>query len=101
MRNKTDDKLVKIIEKSYLLNNISNEEDIENMEISDDKSDYLIISDHEVIILIINDVIDLNHQRFNKNRNNDNLLHSDNDIAMNNDTEFNLEDLVRSQNFDN
>ncbi len=45
--------------------------------------------------------MDLNHQRFNKNGNNDNLLHSDNDITMNDNTEFNLENLVRSQNFNN
>ena len=101
VRNKTDDELVKIIEKSYLLNDTSDEEDIENTEVSDDESDYLVILDHEVIVLIINDVVDLNHQRFNKNGDNDNLLHSDNDIAMNDNTEFNLEDLVRSQNFDN
>src|SRR6266498_586486 len=101
MRNKTNDELVKMIEKSYLLNNTSDEEDIENTEVSDDESDYLVISDHEVIILIINNVVDLNHQRFNENRNNDNLLHNNNDITMNDDTEFNLEDLVRSQNFDN
>ncbi len=96
-----DDELVKIIEKSYLLNDTSDKEDIKNTEVSDDKSNYLIIPDYEVIILIINDVVDLNHQRFNENRDNDNLLHSDNNIAMNDDTEFNLEDLVRSQNFDN
>jgi hypothetical protein len=101
VRNKTDDELVKMIEKSYLLNDASDEEDIEDTEISDDESDYLVIPDHEVIVLIINDVVDLNHQSFNENGDNDNLLHSDNDIAMNDDTEFNLEDLVRSQNFDN
>src|SRR6266498_770021 len=101
VRNKMDDELVKIIEKSYLLNDTSNEKDIEDMEVSDDESDYFVISDHEVIVLIINDVMDLNHQRFNKNGDNDNLLHSDNDIAMNDDIEFNLENLVRSQNFDN
>src|SRR6266511_3742012 len=101
MRNKTDDELVKMIEKSYLLNDTSDEEDIEDMEVFDDESDYLVISDHEVIILIINNVMDLNYQRFNENRDNDNLLHSNNNIAMNDDTEFNLEDLVRSQNFDN
>ncbi len=54
-----------------------------------------------MIILIINDVIDLNHQRFNKNGDNNNLLYSDNDIAMNDDTEFNSKDLVKNQNFDN
>src|SRR6266540_5979055 len=96
-----DDELVKIIEKLFLLNDISDEKDIKDMKVSDDESDYLVISDHKMIILIINDVVDLNHQRFNENRDNDNLLHSNNDIAMNNDTEFNLEDLVRSQNFDN
>ncbi len=96
VRNKTDDKLVKIIEKLYLLNDTSDEEDIENMEVSDDKSDYLVIPDHKMIVLIINDVVDLNHQRFNENRDNDNLLYSDNDIAINDDTEFNLEDLVKS-----
>ena len=101
VRNKTNDELVKMIEKSYLLNDTSDEEDIEDTEVSDDESDYLVIPDHEVIVLIINDVVDLNHQRFNENGDNDNLLHSDNDIAMNDDTEFNLEDLVRSQNFDN
>ena len=101
IRNKTNDELVKMIEKSYLLNDTSDEEDIEDMEISDNESDYLVISNYEVIVLIINDVVDLNHQRFNKNGDNDNLLHSDNDIAMNDDTEFNLEDLIRSQNFDN
>src|SRR6266511_707800 len=101
VRNKTDDELVKMIEKSYLLNDTSDEEDIEDTEVSDDESDYLIISDHEVIVLIINDVVDLNNQRFNENGDNDNLLHSDNDIAMNDDIEFNLEDLVRNQNFDN
>src|SRR6266498_4708925 len=101
MRNKTDDELVKMIEKSYLLNDISDEEDIEDTEIFDDESDYLVISDHEVIVLIINDVVNLNYQRFNENGDNNNLLHSDNDIAMNNNIEFNLEDLVRSQNFDN
>jgi len=46
VRNKTDDELVKMIEQSYLLNDISDEEDIENTEISNDESDYLIISDH-------------------------------------------------------
>ena len=91
-----DDELVKMIEKSYLLNNTSDEEDIENMEVSNDELDYLIISDYEVIILIINDVVNLNHQRFNENGDNDNLLYSDNDIAINDDTEFNLEDLVKS-----
>ncbi len=101
MRNKIDDELVKMIEKSYLLNDTSNEEDIENTEVSNDESDYLIIPNHKVIVLIINDVVDLNHQRFNENGDNNNLLHSDNDIAMNDDTEFNLKDLVRSQNFDN
>src|SRR6266540_3671362 len=55
VRNKTDDKLVKMIEKSYLLNNTSDEEDIKNMEISDDELDYLVIPDHEMIVLIIND----------------------------------------------
>ncbi len=101
VRNKTDDKLVKMIEKSYLLNDTSDKEDIEDMEVSDDELDYLVISDHKMIILIINDIMDLNHQRFNENGDNDNFLHSDNDIAMNDDTEFNLENLVRSQNFDN
>ena len=91
-----DDELVKMIKKSYLLNDTSDKEDIEDMEISDDESDYLIILDHEVIVLIINNVIDLNYQRFNENGDNDNLLHNDNDIAMNDDIEFNLEDLVRS-----
>ena len=56
-----DDELVKMIEKSYLLNNTSDEEDIEDTEVSDDESDYLVILDHEVIVLIINDVVDLNH----------------------------------------
>ena len=101
VRNKMDDELVKIIEKSYLLNDTSDEEDIENTEISDDESDYLIILDHEVIVLIINDIVNLNHQRFNENGDNDNFLHSNNDIIMNDNTEFNLEDLVRSQNFNN
>ena len=101
VRNKMNDELVKMIEKSYLLNDTSDEEDIEDTEVFDDKLDYLIISNYEMIVLIINDVVDLNHQRFNENGDNDNLLHSDNDIAMNDDTEFNLEDLVRSQNFDN
>src|SRR6266511_2434491 len=98
MRNKTDDELVKIIEKSYLLNDTSDEEDIEDMEVSDDESDYLVISDHEVIILIINDIVDLNHQRFNENGDNNNLLYNDNIIVMNDDIEFNLKDLIRSQN---
>jgi len=49
-----DNELVNMIEKSYLLNDISNEEDIENIKVSNDKSDYLIISDHEMIVLIIN-----------------------------------------------
>ena len=61
MRNKTDNELVKMIEKSNLLNDTSNKEDIEDTEVSDNKSNYLIISDHKVIILIINDVMDLNH----------------------------------------
>ncbi len=61
VRNKTDNELVKMIEKSYLLNNTSDEEDIKNMEISDDELDYLVIPDHEMIVLIINDVVDLNH----------------------------------------
>ena len=101
VRNKMNDELVKMIEKSYLLNDNSDEEDIEDTKVSDDESDYLVILDHEVIVLIINDVVDLNYQRFNENGDNDNLLYSDNDIAMNDDIEFNLEDLVRSQNFNN
>src|SRR6266498_6001649 len=83
VRNKMNDELVKMIKKLYLFNDTSNEEDIEDTEVSDDESDYLVIPDHEVIVLIINDVVDLNHQRFNENGDNDNLLHSDNDIAMN------------------
>ncbi len=90
-----------MIEKSYLLNDTSNKKDIENTEVSNDELDYLVIPDHEVIILIINNVVDLNHQRFNENGDNDNLLYSDNDIAMNDNIEFNLEDLIKSQNFDN
>ncbi len=101
VRNKMDDKLVKIIEKLYLLNDTSDEEDIKNTEVFDDELDYLIISDHKVIVLIINNIMDLNHQRFNENRDNDNLLYSDNDITMNDNTKFNLENLIRSQNFDN
>src|SRR6266540_3721228 len=101
MRNKMNNKLVKIIEKSYLLNDTSNEEDIKNMKVSDNKSDYLVISDYEVIVLIINDIVNLNHQRFNENGDNNNLLHSNNDIIINDNIEFNLEDLVKSQNFDN
>src|SRR6266542_1847646 len=101
MKNKMDDELVKMIEKSYLLNNTNNKEDIEDTKISDNESDYFIILNHEMIVLIINDIVDLNHQRFNENGDNDNLLHNDNDITMNDDIEFNLEDLVRSQNFDN
>ncbi len=96
-----DDELIKMIEKSYLLNNTSDEEDIKNTKVSDNKSDYLVIPDYKVIVLIINDVINLNHQRFNENGDNNNLLYSDNDIIMNDNTEFNLENLVRSQNFDN
>ncbi len=34
IRNKTDDELVKIIEKSYLLNDTSDEEDIKDMMIN-------------------------------------------------------------------
>jgi len=101
MKNKMDDELIKMIEKSYLLNNTSDEEDIKNTKVSDNKSDYLVIPDYKVIVLIINDVINLNHQRFNENGDNNNLLYSDNDIIMNDNTEFNLENLVRSQNFDN
>ena len=101
VRNKINDKLVKMIKKSYLLNNTSDEEDIEDPEVFDNKSDYLVILDHEVIILIINNIVDLNYQRFNENEDNNNLLHSDNDITINNNIEFNLKDLVRSQNFDN
>ena len=74
VRNKTDNELVKIIEKSYLLNDINDEEDIEDTEVSDDESDYLVIPDQEVIVLIINNVIDLNHQRFNENGDNDNVI---------------------------
>ena len=40
VRNKTDDELVKMIEKSYLLNDTSDEEDIEDTEVSNDESDY-------------------------------------------------------------
>ena len=42
VRNKMDDELVKMIEKSYLLNDTSDEEDIEDTEVSDDESDYQI-----------------------------------------------------------
>ncbi len=61
MRNKIDNELVKMIEKLYLFNDISDEENIEDTEVSDDELDYFVISDHEVIVLIINDVVDLNH----------------------------------------
>ncbi len=86
MRNKIDNELVKMIEKSYLLNDTSDEEDIKNMEVSDDELDYLVILDHKVIVLIINDIVDLNYQRFNENEDNDNLLYSNNDITINDDT---------------
>ncbi len=75
-----------MIEKSYLLNDTSDEEDIKNMEVSDDELDYLVILDHKVIVLIINDIVDLNYQRFNENEDNDNLLYSNNDITINDDT---------------
>ena len=77
-----NDELVKIIKKSYLLNNTSDKKDIEDTEVFNDESDYLVIPDYEMIVLIINDVVDLNHQRFNENEDNDNLLHSNNDIAV-------------------
>jgi len=86
VRNKIDNELVKMIEKSYLLNDTSDEEDIKNMEVSDDELDYLVILDHKVIVLIINDIVDLNYQRFNENEDNDNLLYSNNDITINDDT---------------
>ncbi len=96
VRNKMNDELVKIIEKSYLFNNTSNEKDIKDMKVSNDELDYLIISNYKMIILIINDIVDLNHQRFNENRDNDNLLYSNNDITINDNTKFNLENLVKS-----
>src|SRR6266542_2731491 len=101
MKNKIYDELVKMIEKSYLFNDISDKENIEDIEVSDDKSNYLIILDYKMIILIINDIMNLNHQRFDENGDNNNLLHSNNDIVINDNTEFNLENLIRNQNFDN
>ncbi|CAG8490245.1 27547_t:CDS:2 [Racocetra persica] len=66
-------------------------EDENNKESNDD----LVISNHQVVVLIINNVVDLHHQVFNQvgdlyvsNEDNNNS-----DVAMNEDYEFNLEEL--------
>ncbi|CAG8783232.1 18137_t:CDS:2, partial [Gigaspora rosea] len=54
-----------------------------------------------LVVLVVNDIVDLNHQMFNQadnqisNEENNNL-----DIAMNDDHEFNLEKLIHDQDFE-
>ncbi|CAG8580312.1 12673_t:CDS:2, partial [Dentiscutata heterogama] len=54
---------------------------------------------YNMVVLVVNDIVDLNHRMFNQadnqytsNEENNNL-----DIAMNDDHEFNLEELIHDQ----
>ncbi|KAF0467316.1 hypothetical protein F8M41_026034 [Gigaspora margarita] len=82
-----------MIQGSYLFDDENYSEEIENdnkNSESDDGND-LVIPNHQVVVLVINDIVDLNHS--NKKNNNS-------DIAMNDDHEFNLEDLIHDQDFE-
>ncbi|CAG8712284.1 13264_t:CDS:2, partial [Cetraspora pellucida] len=97
VKNKTEDELVALIQRSYLFdaedkNDISEDYKDENNGESDDD---LEIPNHQVVVLVINNVVDLHHQAFNQVgdlyiSNEDNI---NSDVAMNEDHEFNLEEL--------
>ncbi|CAG8758144.1 14205_t:CDS:2, partial [Racocetra fulgida] len=97
VKNKTEDELVALIQRSYLFdaedeNDISEDYEDENNGESDDD---LEIPNHQVVVLVINNVVDLHHQAFNQVgdlyvSNEDNV---NSDVAMNEDHEFNLEEL--------
>ncbi|CAG8796523.1 3802_t:CDS:2, partial [Dentiscutata erythropus] len=97
VKNKTEDELVVLIQRSYLFdakneNDISEDYEDKNNEESDND---LEIPNHQVVVLVINNVVDLHHQVFNQVGdlyvfNEDNI---NSDVAMNEDHEFNLEEL--------
>ncbi|CAG8788440.1 21387_t:CDS:2, partial [Cetraspora pellucida] len=99
VKNKTEDELVALIQRSYLFdaedeNNISEDYEDENNGESDDD---LKISNHQIVVLVINNIVDLHHQAFNQVEdlyvsNEDNV---NSDVAMNKDHKFNLEELVQ------
>ncbi|CAG8545982.1 4363_t:CDS:2 [Gigaspora rosea] len=68
---------------------------------SDDDDD-LVIPNHQVVVLVVNDIVDLNHQMFNQadNQYTSNKENNNSDIAMNDDHEFNLEKLIHDQDFE-
>ncbi|CAG8595803.1 3203_t:CDS:1, partial [Scutellospora calospora] len=97
VKNKTEDELVALIQRSYLFdaedeNDISKDYKDENNEESDDNLEIL---NHQVVVLVINNVVDLYYQAFNQVgdlyiSNEDNV---NSDIAMNKNHKFNLEEL--------
>ncbi|CAG8800751.1 8727_t:CDS:2 [Dentiscutata erythropus] len=95
--------IIKFKEKEFLYkvrydsqneNDISKDyEDKNNRELDDD----LEIPNHQVVVLVINNIVDLHHQAFNQVEdlyisNKDNI---NSDITINEDYEFNLEELVQ------
>ncbi|CAG8668640.1 7066_t:CDS:2, partial [Cetraspora pellucida] len=97
VKNKTKDELVALIQRSYLFdaedeNDISEDYEDENNRESDDD---LEIPNHQVVVLVINNIVDLHYQEFNQVgdlyvSNEDNV---NSDVAMNEDHKFNLEEL--------
>ncbi|CAG8806417.1 42397_t:CDS:1 [Gigaspora margarita] len=102
-KNKTEDELVAMIQGLYLFDDKNYSEEIENNNENSesDNDNDLVIPNHQVVVLVINDVVDLNHRMFNQadNQYTSNEENNNSDIAMNDDHEFNLEDLIHDQNF--
>ncbi|KAF0493530.1 hypothetical protein F8M41_021387 [Gigaspora margarita] len=90
-----------MIQESYLFEDDENDgNDSENNDSESDDDDF-VISNHQVIV-VINDVVDLNHQAFNL-ADDSYILNEENnisDIAMNEVHEFDLEKLIQDQNFE-
>lgn len=100
-KNKTDEELAVMIQESYLFEDDENERnDSENNDSESDNDDF-VIPNHQVMV-VINDVVDLNHQAFNL-VDGSYILNEENnrsDIAMNEVHEFDLEKLIQDQNFE-
>ncbi|CAG8551661.1 19400_t:CDS:2, partial [Racocetra persica] len=98
VKNKTEDELIAMIQRSYLFetfkgeNNKSKDYKDENNRESDDD---LVIPNHQIVVFVINNIVDLHYQAFNQVENLY-IFNEDNnnsDVAMNEDHEFNLEEL--------
>ncbi|KAF0513377.1 hypothetical protein F8M41_017792 [Gigaspora margarita] len=61
IKNNSEDKLVAIIQRSYLFDASENKNDVYEDENNKESDDDLEISKHQVVVFVINNIVDLHH----------------------------------------